>query len=83
MRYTHVRPPSVRVVEAPPVLQMPRAIKGRPQGEEGSTMAQVTAGRNRKTDRKVREEVGGDQEPKKLPGSGLWSELERNRILER
>ena len=41
-----VRPPAVCMVEAPPILQVPRAIKGRPQGEEGGAMAQVTAGRD-------------------------------------
>ena len=51
--------------------------------QERSALAQAPTVQDRKTNREVREETGGNQEPTKLLRPGSWGELQRNRILER
>ena len=77
-----LRAPPLRLLKAPLTLQVPRAIKGRPSGAQGGQVAQTPTRRNREADREIRTEARGDQNTKKLPGSG-WSDIERSRILER
>ena len=77
-----LRAPTVRLLEAQEVLQVPRPIKGRPPGKEGGKMAQAPTGQHREADREIREETRGGAKPKKLPGS-RWGDTQRALILER